>query len=181
MNKRFKKISNKSRSELEESLQLAVIEQFRQEEVEKGFYKYEVQLREIKFVTGMSDEELKQSAKLTIDLLEEMKEINNSGMDRETFCGKVAEIQEREKDELMQQLHMWEILGSKKMKEIICELDCVRRVGGAYAMLISNPCLKSTIFGVYDVIVDKFDDEELYRQCCYFMMRAVMRMHSNEI
>lgn len=71
--------------------------------------------------------------------------------------------------------------GSEEVVKIICEIDVVRRVGGAYAMLISNSGLKSAIYVVYEVLVDKFDDENLYRQSAYFMLRAIMRMHSEEV
>lgn len=181
MNKKYRKLNEEFRDELEKSLQLAVVEQFRQEAVKEGFYKYEVQLQDLRFITYMSNKELEQSIKLTIDLLEEMKVINNEGMDEKTFRKKVKDIEEQCEDEFMQHLYIWDILCSEEVAKIICEIDVVRRVGGAYAMLISNPGLKSAIYVVYEVLVDRFDDENLYCQCAYFMLRAIMRMHSEEV
>lgn len=57
------------------------VREFRQEEVEPGYHKYEVVLQIYKFITYMTEEKLKQSAKLTIDLVEEMKKVNNNGME----------------------------------------------------------------------------------------------------
>lgn len=181
MNKKYEKLNDEFRSELEKSLRLATVEQFRQDAVKEGFYKYEVQLQNLRFITYMSNEELEQSIKLTIDLLEEMKVINNGGMDEKEFRKKVTDIEEQCEDEFMQHLYIWDILCSKEIIRIICEIDVVRRVGGAYAMLISNPGLKSAIYVVYEVLVDKFDDEDLYCQSAYFMLRAIMRMHSEEV
>ena len=181
MNKKFEKLNNKLRSEIENGLQIAIVEQSRKEKIEEHFYKYEVQLQNFRFITYMSDEELEQSIKLTIDLLEEMKVINNDGMDKEEVRKKVTDIENNCEDEFMRQLYMWNVLCSQEIIKIICELDVVRRVGGAYAMLISNPGLKSAIYAVYEVLVDRFDDEALYYQSAFFILRAIMRMHSKEL
>lgn len=181
MHKKFEKLNSKLRSEIENSLQMAIVEQCRKEAMEEHFYKYEVQLQNLRFITYMSDEELERSIKLTIDLLEEMRVINNDGMDEKEFRKKVTDIDDNCEDEFMRQLYMWDILCSQEIIKIISELDMVRRVGGAYAMLISNPGLKSAIYVVYEVLVDHFDDETLYCQSAFFMLRAIMRMHSEEL
>ena len=181
MNKNFEKLNDKLRSEIENGLQMAIVEQFRKEAMEENFYKYEVQLQNLRFITYMSDEELERSIKLTIDLLEEMRAINNDGMDEKEFRKKVADIEENCEDEFMRRLYVLDILCSQEMVKTISEIDTVRRVGGAYAMLISNPGLKSAIYVVYEVLVDHFDDETLYCQSAFFMLRAIMRMHSEEV
>lgn len=181
MDKQFEKLDSETRAELENILKSTIVEQFRQDAIEESFYKYEVQLQDLRFITNMSDEELERSIKLTIDLLEEMKAINNSGMDGTVFRKKVTEIEEQYEDELMRQLHIWNLLCPKEVVKVISEIDMVRRVGGAYAMLISNPGLKSAIYSVYEVLVDNFDDENLYCQSAYFILRAIMRMHSEEV
>lgn len=181
MNKQFEKSDDELRSRIENSLQTAIVEQCRKEVMEEYFYKYEVQLQNIRFITYMSDAELERSIKLTIDLLEEMRVINNGGMDEKEFRKKVADIEKNCEDEFMQQLYTWDILCSQYIAKIISEIDKVRRVGGAYAMLISNPGLKNAIYVVYEVLVDNFDDETLYCQSAFFMLRAIMRMHSEEV
>lgn len=181
MEKSFERVSAEFRKEMEEILKTTIIDNFQKEVVEEDFYKYEVQLQSIKFVTYMSNEELEKSIELTIDLLEELKNLNNSGMNAQMVKEKIENIETRYQDELMRQLTLWNEIFTERIHEIIGEIDVIRRVGGAYAMLISNPCFKSAIYAVYERLVDNFDDEELYCQSAYFLVRAVMRMHSDEV
>ena len=181
MNKKYEKLNDEFRNELENDLQIAIVEQCQKEEMEEHFYKYEVQLQNIRFITYMSDEELELSIKMTIDLLEEMKEINNEGLCEQELRKRVADIEENNEDKLMRDLHTWNILCSEKITDLIKKLDVVRRVGGAYAMLISNPCLKSGIYVVYERLVDNFNDVELYCQSAFFLLRVIMRMHSEDV
>ena len=181
MGKNFKKISAEFRKEIEEILKMTILENFQKEMVEEDFYRYEVQLQSIKFVTYMSNEELEKSIELTIDLLEELKNLNNGGLNARMLQEKVRNIETKHQDELMQQLAIWNEIFNEKIYEIIGRIDVIRRVGGAYAMLISNPCFNSAIYAVYERLVDNFDDEELYCHSAYFLVRAVMHMRSDEI
>lgn len=181
MEKSFGKVSAEFRKEIEESLKMTIIENFQKGAVEEGFYKYEVQLQSINFVTYMSHEELEKSIELTIDLMEELKTINNGGINAQMLKEKVTNIETQYQDKWKLPLVLCSEIFTEKMYEIIGNIDVIRRVGGAYAMLISNPCFKSAIYAVYERLVDNFDDEELYCQSAYFLVRAVMRMHSDEI
>lgn len=181
MEKCFEKVSAECRKELEESLMTKIIEDFQKEMVEEDFYKYEVQLQSIRFITCMTNDELEKSIELTIDLLEELKNLNNGGLNAQMLQEKVRKVETEYQDEVMRQLVIWNEVFNKKLHEIIGEIDVVRRVGGAYAMLISNPCFYSAIYAVYERLVDNFDDEKLYYHSVYLLVRAVMRMHSNEI
>lgn len=181
MEKSFEKVSVEFRKEIEEVLKMTIIENFQKEMVEEDFYKYEVQLQSIKFVTYMSNEELEKSVELTIDLMEELKILNNDGMNAQMLQEKITNIEMQYEDELMRHIALWNEIFTERIHKIIGKINVIRRVGGAYAMLISNPCFKSAIYAVYERLVDNFDDEELYCQSAYFLVRAVMRMHSNEI
>ncbi len=181
MEKSFEKVSEEFRKKIEELLMTTIIESFQKEMVEEDFYRYEVQLQSIRFVTYMSNEELGKSIELTIDLLEELKNLNNDGMNAQMLQEKITNIEMQYEDELMRQLALWNEIFTDRICKIIGQIDVIRRVGGAYAMLISNPCFKSAIYAVYERLVDNFDDEELYCHSAYFLVRAVMRMHSNEI
>ena len=180
MEKSFEKVRVEFRKEIEGILKMTIFENFQKEVIEEDFYKYEVQLQSFKFVTYMSNEELGKSIELTIDLLEELKDLNNNGMNAQMLQEKITNIETQYQDEVMQQLAIWNEIFNEKIYEIIRELDVIRRVGGAYAMLISNPCFKSAIYAVYERLVDNFDDEKLYCQSAYFLVRAVMRMHSDK-
>lgn len=57
----------------------------------------------------------------------------------------------------------------------------VQRVAGAWAALIAGPTVMSAIDIVYETEVDEFDNEELYTQGAYFILRAIMKMHGTEI
>ena len=181
--KQFDAITAENHSEIEEALIKAVNDEFRREEIAENYFKYIVELQGNRFITAMSLDEVEESARLTVDILEELKNINNSGINR-------AELERTEKEKnrneteggnVMQILGIWNCIKTDRLSEIIYELDRVRRVGGAWALLLANPCLISAIYAVYDRIVDSFDDDELYLQSAYFLMRAVMKMHSDEI
>lgn len=64
MEKSFEKISAGFREEIEEIIKMTIIENFQKEKTEEDFYKYEVQLQSIKFVTYMLNEELVKSIEL---------------------------------------------------------------------------------------------------------------------
>lgn len=180
MKVKYEKISETERNEMQDELFNTVVDCFRKERLEDGFYKYEVPFQDIQFVTAMTDKELKDCARLTIDLMEELKNINNNGLDKTAF-EKVEQHSENLGNKVAQVLKIWNTMSTDELIRIMNEIDFVRRVGGAWAMFISNPGLISAIVSVYDVLVDHFDDEELYITCSYFLYRAVMKMHSNEI
>lgn len=180
MKVKYEKISETKRNEIQNELFNTVVDCFRKEKLEDGFYKYEVPLQEIRFVTAMTDEELRDSARLTIDLMEELKNINNNGFDKAAFA-KVDQDSKILENEAAQFFRIWYLMSTDELIRIKNKIDSVRRVDGAWAMFISNPRLISAIVAVYDVLVDHFDDEELYETCSYFLYRAVMKMHSNII
>ena len=181
VSKQFEKIDEEKRNELDKELREHIVKFFQTEEEKDGYYKYEVELQDIRFFTYMSDKELEKSSQLAIDLLEELKEINNGGMVESEYREKVQEIEENEENEALRILKTWDVLCSDKMRKIIAEIAYTRRVGGAYAMLISIPMLKNAYSAVYDRIVDAFDNEEWYWHSAFFLLRAIMMMHSDKI
>ena len=179
--KAFETITAEEHSEIEETLIKAVNDQFCKEEISENYFKYEVVLQGNKFITEMSVDEVAESAKLTVDILEELKNINNSGINRDELKGIEKEVDRHETDgnNAVRILGIWNRIKTEQLSEIISELDRVKRVGGAWALLIANPCLISAIYVVYDRIVDSFDNDKLYMQSAFFLMRAVMKMHSD--
>lgn len=130
-------------SEIEEVLIKAVNDQFRKEKISENYFKYEVVLQGNKFIAAMSVDEVAESAKLTVDILEELKNINNSGINRDELkrIEKQEDRHETDGDNVMQILGIWNSIKTEQLLELISKLDRVRRVGGAWAMLIANPCL----------------------------------------
>lgn len=184
MEKRFDELIEEERMMVEEILYSSIVKHCRKEMIEENYYKYEVMLQNMKFETEMTDEEVKTSVKLTIDLIEELKRINNDGMNRDAFERMVAEKLingESASKEIMQTLNIWAELKNDKISEIIGEIDEVRRVGGAWALFLANPMLISAIYAVYERLVDNFDDGDLYCQSGFFLLRAIMKMHAREL
>ena len=181
-NKKFEAISLEDRSDLEELLVRTVNDRFRRERIEENFYYYVVELQGNKFKTAMTASEVEESATLTINLLEELKNMNNNGLNRSELK-KIVDETNRTVDSsgVVQVISIWMRISTDKLRTILSELDRVRRVGGAWAILIADPILISAIYAVYERIVDAFDDEELYSQSAFFLMRAVMKMHSDEL
>jgi len=120
--KKYENIHEETKKELEEDLKTAIIRDCRKEMIEEGFYKYEVQIQNIRFVTYMSEDEVELSARLAIDILEELKNINNSGFDRERL-NEMQKNAEAEKNELLSNILIWNKLCSERLLQIIDEID----------------------------------------------------------
>lgn len=175
---KFEKISQKAREKLEKIIYKTIVEEFRTEKIKESYYQYSIKLQDTIFVTDMTDDELKESINIACDVMEELKKINNEGIDKK----KLKEIQDKEyTDELFETLDIWNAIATEHLKELLNRADVVQRVGGAWAAIIVNPVVISAITIVYEIQVDKFDDEELYAQGAYFVTRAIMKMHGIEI
>ena len=80
---KFEKISQEDREKLERRLYKTIVEEFRREKIKDGYYKYIVSLQEFKFITDITDNELKESISIAVDTMEELKKINNNdGMNK---------------------------------------------------------------------------------------------------
>lgn len=175
----FEKIKDDEREQLEKLLYEGTVGEYRKTKISNGYYQYEVILQKRKFLTDMTDQELKDTVHLAIDLMEELKEINNNGLSKEKFENHLKEVgaDSGKGWELMQVLNIWQIFATEQIKEIIVEVDKAQRVGGAWAMLLANPELESAILSVYKIIVDNFGDQKLYYHSTEFLIRAMMNMH----
>ena len=175
---KFEKISKKAREKLEKIIYKTIVEEFRTEKIKESYYQYSIKLQDTIFVTDMTDDELKESINIACDVMKELKKINNGGMDKK----KLKEIQDKEyTDELFETLDIWNAIATEHLKELLNRADVVQRVAGAWAAIIANPVVISAITIVYEIQVDKFDDEELYAQGAYFVTRAIMKMRGTEI
>ncbi len=164
--KKYEPISKEERELLEEALITAVKEQFQKEMVEDEYYRYDVILQNITFRTNMSHKELKCVASYTVDILEEMKKINNNGVNRAKFeeiKESVPKKLEGNYETLRQVCHAVEVMkeiSTETMDRLVDEIAELRKVGGAYWMLMSHPTFKQALFAVYDIIVDRFEEKE---------------------
>ena len=156
--KKYVAICDEKRRQLEKEWCEAIVLDFRREMVEKDCYKYEVMLQDIKFVTYMTNDELSISAKFAVELLEELKDINNRGMHRQEYERIMKEMEQEHKENVLQVIGIWNRISTERMAKLLAQIDMVRRVGGAWAMLIANPGLISAICAVYEQLVDRFED-----------------------
>ena len=181
---KFTMISKKERKEVEEILFEAVKDHFQVETLPDGYFKYEAELQNMKFVTCMSDDEMKKCIVFTVDILEEMKTIsNNNGINRQYLNDLKQKITSKHKftEPGFDSIIVWNEIESDKIKEIIVELNQLRRVGGAYALMLANPVFKSTLYSVYCRLLDCVNDDDIYLKCGYFLLRAIMKMNSTSI
>ena len=188
--KKFEPISTKERKIIEEGIVTAVIEQFQKEEIEEEYYWYDVFLQNIRIRTQMSHKQLARAAAYTVDIMEELKNINNNGVNRNKFeeIKKSAENNINSKYgelcTLWQELEALRQISTKKLDELVEEIAEFRKVGGAYWLIMSKPFLLQALYAVYEVIVDRFDDTEernWYDTSAMFIMRAIMRVRSVNI
>lgn len=178
--KKYAKINEEERRALEQEWYECVVRDYRKEMVESDFYKYEVIIQNIKFITYMTEDELKLSAGFAVDLLEELKNINNNGINRKVYEQIMREKEQEEETNIFRVIGIWNKISTDGMTKLVAKIDMTRRVGGAYAMLLANPGLISAICAVYEQLVDQFEDEEMYDLSGYFLLRAIMKMNSNE-
>ena len=88
---------------------------------------------------------------------------------------------------LRQVCHAVEVMkkiSTETLDNLVDEIAEMRKVGGAYWMLMSYPTFRQALFAVYDVIVDRFEEKEernWYDISAFFLMRAIMRVRSEEI
>lgn len=148
---------------------------------ETDLHRYEMILQERHFLVCICDEELELAAKFAIEILEEMKNLNNAGFGRAEFQRIVREVENETADEEHRILLAWMRICNKRIMELIVQVETFRRVGGAYAMFLTRPTFMSVMYAVYDVVVDKFNEEDIYWAGGFFLFRAILMMHSKEI
>ena len=178
----YQSITEEEQSEIECCLYNQVLKDSWEERKEKNG-KYLVcycKIQDTSFVTEITVDELKLATRLTIDILEELKKINNAWLNKEKF-DKLFNQYITEQSSIAGYFRLWsEAFRSEKIQHIFFEIDQIRKVGGAYASIIAHPQLIQTIIAVYDVLVDSFDDEHLYCTSAYFLLRGIMHINSSK-
>ena len=177
---KFERINDLVRKKLEREYYWKMLDLFLVEKMDDGFHKYELGSEEDSYIRYVTDKELMEIIKLAIDMLEEMKVMNNSGVDRSELDRILEEEKAREENEYLHKLYAWERIKTDRMRNIIEEIDKVARVAGAWALIIGNPSLCSVAYGVYDKLVDDFDNEEWYWKCGFYLTQAILRMYGKE-
>ena len=113
-------------------------------------------------------------------LIDITKALNEEGYTKAEM-EKVKEQVQKEEFDILKRIHVYNSFHTQITDDIICRLGEITRVGGAYYMILSRPTFISGINSVFNAIIDKFDDVELYFTALYMLIRVAMHMHCEEI
>ena len=140
-------------------------------------YRYNVSMfdDQIKFTTYMSEDEVRMTCKYAVDIIEELMLINNSGLTKEQYklIYDRNKIMESEYDNLKE---IWNRIKTERLEKIMTELIEFRGISDLSAYTISLPYLRSIIINMYDRIVDRFDDKDMFYLVVSYIARGIMRM-----
>ena len=178
----YQAITEEDRAEIEDDLYNQMLKDSWEERKEKHeeYLVCYCTVQNTSFVSGITTDELKVATKLVIDILEELKKLNNAGLNKEKFKKLFKQYITKE-DDIDGYFKLWDkAFNVEKLYYLFFVADKIRRVGGAYAAIIAHPKLTQLIIAVYDVLVDSFDDEDLYWTCAYFLLRGIMWINSSE-
>ena len=183
MNKEPYAFYNKEvRNQMEDLLVEKMKKDFITKDLGRNLNRYTVCLQGVTFVAELYDDEMEKIAVITIEILEELKKMNNEGFDgvyaqrlREKVLEKHAKLQD------IWVVPFWNEFATDRLKELVMEADVTCRVEGSYALLVSNPVLTSVICSVYFRLADHFDDLEIYLHSAYFLMRGIMKIGGEEV
>lgn len=178
----FGMISKEERLEIEDGLYKHIIRDCwaDKKEKDKEFLILYAQLQNIQFKTKITESDLRESVRLTIELLEELKQINNNGLNKEKFTD-LMQQKIKHNEDISGYLGVWnKAFNNDGMIKLMHDIDRTQRVIGAFAIFMANPIFVQTVVVVYDVIVDNFDDKEKYMACTSFLLRGILRMNAEE-
>lgn len=170
-------ITQEKRNDLAEILYLALERDAKTDQVENGYDVYVVPLQGKWYRTLMTEEEVKAAIEFTIDILEEFRVINSNGINGEEWRRRRSEAGNGS----FKAGKIINDIATERLSEIIDDVADLCSVGGAYWLVMAYPVFASALFAVFDRIVDMFDNEERYNQCAYFLLRAMLKIHSDEV
>lgn len=138
-----------------------------------------VSLMNNQFETFLTDDEIRKIAEAANRIVDELIEINDSGMDAPTF----REICDKECEDTYMSIFsiVKKYLMNDKIECIQNEMCEMLKVGGAYAIVKSTPYFIQGIFTVYSACVDKWEQSHIYETNVFYMARCIMRMNSDDI
>ena len=142
--------------------------------------KYDVYANNLHFTCSYSDEKIEKMADLCLELLEELRRINEAGYTGADLM-RAEESAKGDKASIIDSFSVYNTFKTDKIEELIDKLATTTRVGGAYYMLIARPVFVSGILSVFGVVIDNFSDENLYFSALFMLIRVAMHMHGEEI
>lgn len=182
MNKIFEK--RKEREIMKKGLIKNVETKMKTDEIKDGQTKYVSAIQGHWFECYMTKDEVEASVEYAIRLMEALRKVNSSGLNQERLEELQSQVNDKHSaayDAGIRHAILGHELITDEVNELVEEIADMRRVGGAYWLIMARPSFMSVIYAVYDRIVDQFDDEDLYIQSTYFLLRGILMIHSNEI
>jgi len=187
--KTLEKYTSEEREDFAKELAEKIRKEFAVETTEEGTV-YKSELQHTKFRCLYTDEEMLDICRCAFELIEKLKEKIDNGVTGESLEEDVrANSPDGHVDPdstplgVLSRMHA---LMDQDMWKLYFDTAKTVRVGGAYLMLMSGPMFQSAIYSSFDVMLryvneqpPYIEDPELYT--AYFLARAAMKMHSEEI
>lgn len=169
-----KMLTTEEKNELKEIL-CCVLQDLKTETAENGDSTYKVPYRNEEFLVEVSDEELEKAASIAVEMMEELKSLANSKYNRKEMD--VLLNRANNEESAIKTVLIHESIQNDRLKELANEAAETMRVGGAYWMLVARPELSTTIFVSMYGMIDCFDDEAMYNNTAYLLLRAILSLH----
>ncbi len=170
----YETITVEDKTELQEMIENAIFDQ-KEKDLANDLSLYNLSFQDKPFQVAVTDSELKDVVMIAIEIVEELKSINNAGMNRTAFEQLDKEVEAE--TSAIKRVTKQQSFFTDRMNELLAEAAKTVRVGGAYFMLFAMPLIVDAIFAAMRVIIDKFDDEQLYQSCAYMLTRMILKMH----
>ena len=146
-----------------------------------GRYTYRIELQDKRFEGNFTDNQVQTLIEMAIDVVEELKKINDGGFDSRRLTEILKNYEEKENDEFTAILMVAESFITERIQQIIDELCELFQADGAFKFMMLNPFMKSTIFNIFEYSIDRLDESNMYFTVVYFLLRAEMQIGSRPI
>ncbi len=146
--------------------------------VKKDGSLYHVVVNNLTFTCSYSDDEIKDIASLCLELLEELRNINENGYTRKEL-EKAQQVHDDK--QIVGTMDIYKSFATAKIEDIVKRLGETTRVGGSFYIIVARPVFIRGIYVVFDLIIDNFENAELYFSALYLLIRIAMYMHGSEI
>lgn len=176
---KYKNMTNEKRKRLEQDVFEKAVNELKKKKVGKELYEFDITIQKIKCISYLSKNELKKSVHIAIDILEELKKLNNSGMDKSQL-EKIEKEVESIQDYVMQTFQIWNKISTENLEKLIEQTLEIRNVNFITAIIFDRPKMISAIISVFFMQIDKFDDEKLYELSVWFLLRTIMCLGGHE-
>ena len=158
-----------------------------------GIVLYHVVIQGEYFDCGYTNTEMDGIVQTCSDIIMELHHIASNGYTREKLDAIDAAENEKNPDMThdgggvarasneMAILRSYNDFATPHLEELVTKVASLTRVGGAYYMFLSRPVFVSAIYSVFDMILGKFDEQDMWASSLIFLVRAALYMHSKEL